>query len=214
SLQMDHLQQVRVALREAPHARYIPTGSPYILCSELPQHWRCNKSLPDPFTVLILLPIPDGTQVTVSAGNEENVNGEVRNPTAVVRGQIAKFTDLRFVGKSGRGKNFHLTITVHSTPMHVAVVNRAIKVTVDGPRDARQKKDVSMPAMPARFPGAALNSPLNFIQFYAPFCALPMTIAQFPTTPITRPRKRRSSTSDYKSNSSPEETPPKIWRPF
>uniref|UniRef100_A0A914DIY4 Runt domain-containing protein n=1 Tax=Acrobeloides nanus TaxID=290746 RepID=A0A914DIY4_9BILA len=51
---------------------------------------------------------------------------------------MARFSDLRFVGKSGRGKNFNLTITVHSTPVtQVAVVTGVIKVTVDGPRDSR-----------------------------------------------------------------------------
>ncbi|GMT34614.1 hypothetical protein PFISCL1PPCAC_25911, partial [Pristionchus fissidentatus] len=211
---MDHLQQVRLALREAPHARYIPTASPYIVCSQLPSHWRCNKSLPDPFTVLVLLPVPDGTQVSVSAGNDDNSHGEVRNATAVVRKQTAKFSDLRFVGKSGRGKNFHLTITVHASPMHVAVVNRVIKVTVDGPRDARHKKDTPpLHSFPPRIglPHPLLTSPTHFIPFYPPFGALPIPVLPFNSIPQTR--KRRSSTSDYQSQSSPD-TPPKIWRPF
>lgn len=37
------------------------------------------------------------------------------------------------------GKNFNLTITVHSDPMQVATVSKAIKVTVDGPRESRNK---------------------------------------------------------------------------
>ncbi|KJH51794.1 hypothetical protein DICVIV_01985 [Dictyocaulus viviparus] len=35
------------------------------------------------------------------------------------------------------GKNFHLTISVNTKPMMIAMVSRAIKVTVDGPREAR-----------------------------------------------------------------------------
>jgi hypothetical protein len=52
--------------------------------------------------------------------------------------QVARFSDLRFVGKSGRGKNFNLTITIHhSDYREVTVVPSVIKVTVDGPRDSR-----------------------------------------------------------------------------
>ncbi|KAL1380522.1 hypothetical protein pipiens_000052 [Culex pipiens pipiens] len=42
--------------------------------------------------------------VTVSAGNDENFCGELRNCTAIMKNQVAKFNDLRFVGRSGRGK--------------------------------------------------------------------------------------------------------------
>lgn len=36
------------------------------------------------------------------------------------------------------GKNFNLTITIHTMPMiQVAMVTSVIKVTVDGPRDSR-----------------------------------------------------------------------------
>ncbi|GMS98891.1 hypothetical protein PENTCL1PPCAC_21066, partial [Pristionchus entomophagus] len=211
----DH-QQVRIALRDAPHAQYVSTESPYIVCSQLPSHWRCNKSLPEAFVVLLLIPIPDGTQVSVSAGNEENEHGEVRNATAVVRNQMAKFSDLRFVGKSGRGKSFHLTITVHSTPMHVGVIKRAIKVTVDGPRDPRSKRELAISAMPTTIPlpHNILSSSINLMPCYPLFFTHSIPINIMPPLPIISSRKRRSSTSDYKSNSSPEDTPPKIWRPF
>lgn len=46
----------------------------------------------------------DGTIVTIRAGNDENFCGELRNCTAVMKNQVAKFNDLRFVGRSGRGK--------------------------------------------------------------------------------------------------------------
>lgn len=48
--------------------------------------------------------VGDGTLVTVRAGNDENCCAELRNSTAVMKNQVAKFNDLRFVGRSGRGK--------------------------------------------------------------------------------------------------------------
>jgi len=51
----------------------------------------------------------DGTLVTVRAGNDENYCGELRNATAIMKNQVAKFNDLRFVGRSGRGKLTKLT---------------------------------------------------------------------------------------------------------
>lgn len=50
--------------------------------------------------------VGDGTLVTVMAGNDENYCGELRNCTAVMKNQVAKFNDLRFVGRSGRGNIF------------------------------------------------------------------------------------------------------------
>jgi hypothetical protein len=43
------------------------------------------------------------------------------------------------VGRSGRGKNFNLTIVVHTRPPELAVYPSCIKVTVDGPREPRSK---------------------------------------------------------------------------
>lgn len=48
--------------------------------------------------------VPDGTVVTVMAGNDENYSAELRNASAVMKNQVARFNDLRFVGRSGRGK--------------------------------------------------------------------------------------------------------------
>ena len=81
----------------------VRTGSPYFLCSSLPTHWRSNKTLPVAFKVVALGDILDGTIVTVRAGNDENYCAELRNCTAVMKNQVAKFNDLRFVGRSGRG---------------------------------------------------------------------------------------------------------------
>ncbi|XP_058803830.1 runt-related transcription factor 3-like isoform X2 [Phymastichus coffea] len=117
----------------------VRTGSPYFLCSQLPTHWRSNKTLPVAFKVVALGDVGDGTLVTVRAGNDENCCAELRNSTALMKNQVAKFNDLRFVGRSGRGKSFSITITVSTTPPQVATYTRAIKVTVDGPREPRSK---------------------------------------------------------------------------
>jgi len=115
------------------------TGSPAYLCSVLPEHWRSNKTLPIVFRVVCLAEIQDGTLVSLSAGNDDNYGCELRNQTSTMKDNIATFNDLRFVGRSGRGKNFNLTITVHTLPAEVAVYPGCIKVTVDGPRQPRNK---------------------------------------------------------------------------
>lgn len=71
----------------------------------LPSHWRSNKTLPVAFKVVALGEVGDGTLVTVRAGNDENCCAELRNSTALMKNQVAKFNDLRFVGRSGRGNN-------------------------------------------------------------------------------------------------------------
>lgn len=82
----------------------VRTGSPHVVCTVLPPHWRSNKTLPVAFKVVALGDVGDGTLVTVRAGNDENYCAELRNCTAVMKNQVAKFNDLRFVGRSGRGK--------------------------------------------------------------------------------------------------------------
>lgn len=103
----NHYAAIHDALR-ACHGDLVTTGSPAILCSPLPTHWRSNKSLPVAFKVVTLDEVSDGTLVTISAGNDENFCGELRNCTAVMKNQVAKFNDLRFVGRSGRGQYFSL----------------------------------------------------------------------------------------------------------
>lgn len=122
------------------HGELVTTGSPAVLCSALPTHWRSNKSLPCAFKVVALDDIQDGTIVTIKAGNDENFCAELRNCTAVMKNQVAKFNDLRFVGRSGRGKSFSITITISSYPCQIATYSKAIKVTVDGPREPRSKQ--------------------------------------------------------------------------
>uniref|UniRef100_A0A8C5PCU7 Runt-related transcription factor n=1 Tax=Leptobrachium leishanense TaxID=445787 RepID=A0A8C5PCU7_9ANUR len=125
----------------ADHAgELVRTDSPNFLCSVLPSHWRCNKTLPVAFKVVALGDVPDGTVVTVMAGNDENYSAELRNASAVMKNQVARFNDLRFVGRSGRGKSFTLTITVFTSLTQVATYHRAIKVTVDGPREPRRHR--------------------------------------------------------------------------
>ncbi|XP_012289117.1 uncharacterized protein LOC105704470 [Orussus abietinus] len=117
----------------------VRTGCPHVVCTVLPSHWRSNKTLPMAFKVVALGEVGDGTLVTVRAGNDENCCAELRNSTALMKNQVAKFNDLRFVGRSGRGKSFTLTIMLQTTPPQVATLSKAIKVTVDGPREPRSK---------------------------------------------------------------------------
>ena len=49
--------------------------------------------------------VPDGTQVTVYAGNDEEFSAELRNNTTTFKNNVARFNDLRFIGRSGRGEN-------------------------------------------------------------------------------------------------------------
>lgn len=91
------------ALSEYP-GELVKTDSPNFVCSVLPSHWRCNKTLPVAFKVVSLGDIPDGVLVSIAAGNDENFSAELRNSTAVMKNQVARFNDLRFVGRSGRGK--------------------------------------------------------------------------------------------------------------
>ncbi|XP_072760980.1 runt-related transcription factor 1 [Anoplolepis gracilipes] len=154
-LAMETYKAIYEALRSC-HGDLVQTGSPTILCSTLPCHWRSNKSLPVAFKVIALDEVSDGTLVTIRAGNDENCFGELRNCTAVMKNQVAKFNDLRFVGRSGRGKSFSLTIQISSMPHQIATYSKAIKVTVDGPREPRSKANCQY--IPG-FPG--LNGLLN-----------------------------------------------------
>ena len=57
----------------------------------------------------------------VTIGNDENYAAELRNNQAQMVEGVAKFSDLRFVGRSGRGKSFNLIITIHSSPVQVII---------------------------------------------------------------------------------------------
>ncbi|RXN14320.1 runt-related transcription factor 1-like protein [Labeo rohita] len=153
----------------------VRTDSPNFLCSVLPTHWRCNKTLPIAFKVVALGDIPDGTLVTVMAGNDENYSAELRNATAAIKNQVARFNDLRFVGRSGRGKSFTLTITVFTNPPQVATYQRAIKITVDGPREPRHSRQMQ-------------TSPSWSYEQSYPYLGPISTPAVHPTTPISPSR--------------------------
>lgn len=62
--------------------------------------------------------VPDGTLVTVMAGNDENYSAELRNASAVMKNQVARFNDLRFVGRSGRGGQAHARARTHARKQH------------------------------------------------------------------------------------------------
>ncbi|XP_017771016.1 PREDICTED: segmentation protein Runt [Nicrophorus vespilloides] len=157
---MDLYSHMQEALQEY-HGELVQTGSPSVLCSNLPTHWRSNKSLPIAFKVIALDDIPDGTVVCLKAGNDENLCAELRNCTAIMKNQVAKFNDLRFVGRSGRGKSFTLSIVINTFPNQVAMYSKAIKVTVDGPREPRTKSSYQygygLPGLPANFNPFLIN---------------------------------------------------------
>lgn len=129
------------------HGKLVETGSPLILCTLLPTHWRSNKRLACTFKVITLDPdIPNGTEVVVTAGNQINDHAELYNNTALIKNSIAEFHDLRFVGDgSGRGKLFSITITIRTSmvsamPDQIAIYSNAIKISKDGPRKPRKKR--------------------------------------------------------------------------
>ncbi|XP_049311036.1 protein lozenge isoform X2 [Bactrocera dorsalis] len=149
-------RMVEMAHEKFPN-ELVRTSNPYFLCSKLPPHWRANKTLPNSFKVVALVEVGDGTTVTIRAGNDENCSAELKNCQATMKEHVAKFNDLRFVGRSGRGKSFTLTITVHTSPIQVATYAKAIKVTVDGPREPRSKTSPTG-GLPFR-PGSIFDSP-------------------------------------------------------
>ncbi|CAH0564243.1 unnamed protein product [Brassicogethes aeneus] len=110
----------------------VQTESPSVLCTVLPNRWRLNKSLPFDFRVVSLDDIPDGTMVTLKAGNDKNHCAKLRNCTSMMKNQVAKFSDLAFLERSGRGKSFSLTITILCAPHYqIATYNNAIQVKLD-----------------------------------------------------------------------------------
>ncbi|XP_066170790.1 runt-related transcription factor 2 isoform X2 [Sylvia atricapilla] len=157
-------------------AELVRTDSPNFLCSVLPSHWRCNKTLPVAFKVVALGEVPDGTVVTVMAGNDENYSAELRNASAVMKNQVARFNDLRFVGRSGRGPSLYLTITVLTNPPQVATYHRAIKVTVDGPREPRNPRQ------------AQSSPPWSYDQSYPSYLSQMTSPSIHSTTPLSSTR--------------------------
>ncbi|UJR33707.1 hypothetical protein I4U23_021136 [Adineta vaga] len=117
--------------------------NPYFQCSSLPSHWRKNKSLRFILRAKQDIDIKTNTRVTILAGNDYNPCASLKNNISWFRGGQAEFNDLRFLGASGRGKKFTLTIVIETTPPQQCTYRRAIKITVDGPRKKRELKNKS-----------------------------------------------------------------------
>lgn len=49
------------------------------------------------------------------AGNDENYSAELRNASGVMKNQVARFNDLRFVGRSGRGEAWNFLCAPFTT---------------------------------------------------------------------------------------------------
>lgn len=117
--------------------------NPYFQCSSLPSHWRKNKSLRFILRAKQPLDIKANTRVIILAGNDYNPCATLKNNISWFRDGQAEFNDLRFLGASGRGKKFTLTIIIETTPPQQCTYRRAIKITVDGPRKKRELKPKS-----------------------------------------------------------------------
>jgi hypothetical protein len=117
------------------------TENPHVRCTRLPDFIRAKMYLGAVFTVFFDNGVvAEGTEVEIRASNSINEDAQLRNSQSVVREGRAEFKDLRFVGKSGRGKKFNVYIVARSVPELVVVYPDAIKVTVDGPRPPRNSK--------------------------------------------------------------------------
>ncbi|CAF5171254.1 unnamed protein product [Rotaria magnacalcarata] len=114
--------------------------NPYFQCSSLPSHWRKNKSLRFILRTKRQIDIKANTRVVIFAGNDYNPCATLKNNVSWFRGGQAEFNDLRFLGASGRGKKFTLTVVIETTPPQQCTYRRAIKITVDGPRKKRELK--------------------------------------------------------------------------
>lgn len=115
-----------------------PTDNPAVKCTKLPEFIRAKKQLDISFCVFVPNGyVPDGTRIAVFAGNLKNPCAELRNNVSQVWNGVARFDDLRFLGKSGRGTRFNVYIRFETSPFKEAVYWNAIKVTVDGPRPPR-----------------------------------------------------------------------------
>ncbi|CAF3649592.1 unnamed protein product [Adineta steineri] len=117
--------------------------NPYFQCSSLPTHWRKNKSLRFIIRAKQQIDIKQNTRVILLAGNDYNPCAALKNNISWFRSGQAEFNDLRFLGASGRGKKFTLTIIIETTPPQQCTYRRAIKITVDGPRKKRELKSKS-----------------------------------------------------------------------
>lgn len=75
---------------------------------QLPEFSRANKYIGEYNVFIRNNEVPDGTQCVIFAHSVKTGPGELKNNVSIVKNGVAKFDDLRFVGKSGRG-----SFTVH-----------------------------------------------------------------------------------------------------
>eukprot|EP01134_Creolimax_fragrantissima_P003640 CFRG3640T1 len=122
-------------------AKPLVTSVPTITVTALPDHWRCNKSLPVPLTLISSADIEDGTEVEVST-RIQDTTGELKNNTASFLNNQAKFNDFRFVSRSGRGHAFTITFHIKTDPSFLAELAQKVKITVDGPRPPRLRRSL------------------------------------------------------------------------
>ncbi|CAF2848301.1 unnamed protein product [Rotaria sp. Silwood2] len=82
------------------------------------------------------------------------------------RGGQAEFNDLRFLGASGRGKKFTLTIIIETNPPQQCTYRRAIKITFDGPRKKRETRSSGLLLLAAAAEQKRKDEEDYFILFY------------------------------------------------
>ncbi|NWS52699.1 RUNX3 factor, partial [Chunga burmeisteri] len=131
----------------ADHAgELVRTDSPNFLCSVLPSHWRCNKTLPVAFKVSREYRGTWGGGCG-RAGSPDGSEGPAQlracpplRPARRFSLRACRFNSLLTSPSREPGKSFTLTITVFTNPTQVATYHRAIKVTVDGPREPRRHR--------------------------------------------------------------------------
>ncbi|VDD90980.1 unnamed protein product [Enterobius vermicularis] len=118
------------------------TSDERFLCTDLPCHIRVKIAVKVPFKLFALVPnvVPNRTKVTLTASSLHNPSAKLQNYESVMINQIAEFSKLKFLGKSGRGTKFDLTITIHTEPAIIVKVSNAVKVTADGIRQPRKPR--------------------------------------------------------------------------
>eukprot|EP00127_Corallochytrium_limacisporum_P004709 Clim_evm63s172 gene=Clim_evmTU63s172 len=125
--------------RGNPEEDIVRTDNPKFCCTKLPKHWRCNKSFPTPFQVYSTAPIPDDTKVEIVAYNDTCPSATVKNNVSTFQDNVAAFHDFRILGRSGRGKSLDIKLKIGREE---AVIKNAIKITADGPREPRKRRQV------------------------------------------------------------------------
>jgi hypothetical protein len=100
------------------------TDNMFIKCTNLPEFIRAKKRLPHVFCVFFdkKLELKEGIEVKLEATSPKNSNGELRNNVSYVHNNQARFEDLRFLGKSGRGSLFLACIFLLSFSFYYGIL--------------------------------------------------------------------------------------------